>query len=566
MERLKARIKDLLLDIGVKGDIDIIIPPDFEMGDFGFATFNLAKEQKKNPYDLTVELKEAVEEKGIPDFIDRIEAVGPYLNFFLKTPKLAEVVIGDVKKAGKKYGTNTAGKNKKVLIEYPSNNTHKELHIGHLRNICIGNALTKIFLASGFKAVPVNYLNDFGSHVAKCLWGMEKFHKDQQPPENKQRWLGEIYAEASIYLDEHPEYKQEVADLQKKLESKDKSIWDLFLKTREWSIEGFDAAFAELGVKHDFVFYEKDIKEAGQKMVDELLKKKIAEVGEGGAIIIDLKKYGLDIALLRKSDGSGLYMTSDLGLALAKQKKYPQQNESVHITGDEQDFYFKQLFKVLELAGYKFKMTHIGYGLVNLPTGKMSSRKGTVVLYEDVKNSVFNEVMRETAPRHQDWSEERINDTCKKIALGAVKFDFLKHEANKVIIFDEKSAVSFDGFTGPYVLYVVARINSLINKAKKIKNKINFELLKEPEEKQLLVLMCQYEDMIKKSLENYNPSVITKYCFDLAKQYNDFYSKHSVLGAENDDVINARLALSSSVKQVLENALGLLSIDTVEEM
>lgn len=566
MEHLREKIRDLLRLIGVAGEIDIVVPPNTEMGDFGFATFGLAKQRQKPPFDISIDLKAAIEEKGIPDFIERLEAVGPYLNFFLKNSNLSKDVIEEIAKSKENYGKNNTGKGRKVLIEYPSNNTHKELHIGHLRNIFIGNALTKIFSANGYRAVPVNYINDFGAHVAKCLWGLEKFHKNDTPPENKQKWLGEIYAEASNYLEEHPECKEEVDAVQKKLEAKDKSIWGLFTETKKWSMEGFAEIFSELGVRHETIFYESDIKETGQKMVDVLLKKKIAVIGEGGAIIADLKQYGLDIALLRKSNGSGVYMTSDLGLAVAKEKKYPKKDESIHITGDEQSFYFKQLFKVLELAGYKFKLTHIGYGLVNLPTGKISSRKGNAVLYEDIRNSVLEKVISETAARHPGWKEDRILDTSRKIAFCALKFDFLKHEAEKVIIYDEKSALSFDGFTGPYVLYVVARINSLISKSGNLKKKIDFDILKEPEEKQLLLIMCQYEDIVKKALQNYNPSVITKYCFDLAKQYNDFYTKHSVLSAGNDEIVGARVALSTSVKQVLENALGLLTIDTVEEM
>jgi arginyl-tRNA synthetase len=566
MEEIKNKIRALMRKAGVAGDIDLIFPPNAAMGDLGFAVFGVAKEQGNNPFEAARFLKAKLEENGIPEFVERIEAVGPYLNFFIKIPELAKAVIGSIQKTKNKYGSRNFGKGKKVLIEYPANNTHKEMHVGHLRNICLGNALSAIFSANGYKVIPVNYINDFGAHVARCLWGLNRFHKNEKPPENKQKWLGEIYAEASAYLDKHPEEKEEVKNLQKKLEARDKSIWPLYQETRKWSLEKFEEYFKELHVSHAAVFYEQEIKDAGQKVVDELLKKKIAVIGEGGAIIVDLKKYGLDIALLRKSDGAGLYLTSDLGLALAKQKKYPGQTESVHITGDEQNFYFQQLFKLLELAGYKFKMTHIGYGLVNLPGGKMSSREGSVVSYEDLRNRVLEKVVQETAARHKDWSGKKINDISHTIAFSAIKFDFLKHEANKVIIFDAETSVSFNGFTGPYILYVIARINSLLKKSgAKIKH-ADYNLLDNQEEKNLLLLLSQYEDAVKKSFENYNPSVITKYCFDLAKQFNDFYNKHSILNAGNEELIKARLMLSQAVKQVLENALALLTIDITPEM
>lgn len=562
----EAEIKKLLKQAGVGGEINFSFPPKPEMGDLAFACFDIAKGQGKNPAEVAKAIAGFIKPEGA---IERVAAFGPYVNFFLNAGELAKTVVNEVKKQGAQYGANQSGAGKKVLIEYPSNNTHKELHVGHLRNICLGNALVKIFSANGFKVIPINYLNDFGAHVAKCLWGLQKFHAGETPPRGgEQKWLGQIYAEASQYLEAHPEEKKQVYELQTKLEARDKSVWKLYQTTRAWSIAGFEAAFKELGVIHKRIFYEQDVKDAGQKIVDDLLQKGIAAVGEGGAIIVDLKKYGLDIGLLRKSNGAGLYLTSDLGLAVAKNKKYSGAAESIHITGSEQIFYFKQLFKILELAGYKYKMTHIPYGLVSLASGKMSSRLGNVILYEQVRDEVFAKVMAETKNRHPQWSEKKLAHTARTIAFAAIKFDFLKHEAEKNITFDAESAASFDGFTGPYVLYTVARINSIARKAKeeKIKTKPDWSLLAAAEEKRLSLQMTQYGDVVVKAFENYNPSVIVKYAFDLAKAYNDFYNKHSVLKAENAALAAARLELSAAVKQTLENSLALLTIDLVKEM
>ena len=441
------------------------------------------------------------------------------------------------------------------------------MHIGHLRNICLGNALANIFLANGVAITQINYLNDFGAHVAKCLWGLQKFHKNEKPSKGQeQKWLGEIYAEASQFLEEHPTEKEQSFEMQKKLEARDKSIWPLFKKTRAWSIKGFDRVFKELGLKLSHTFYEQDVKDAGQKIVDELLSKKIAQVGEGGAIIVDLNQYNLDIGLLRKSNGAGLYLTSDLGLAVAKNKKYKNISESIHLTGSEQNFYFKQLFKILELAGYHYKMTHIGYGLVMLPEGKMSSRTGKVILYEDVRNLVYSKVLEETSKRHSDWSKKKIEDAALKITLAAIKFEFLKHEANKTIIFDAQSATKFEGFTGPYILYMVARINSILRKASVKRSSVDYSLLKESEEKQLILLLGEYGEVLKKAFANYNPSVLTKYSFDVAQNFSNFYAKHSVINASDKKLRLARLALCLATRQVLQNCLSILSIDWVEEM
>jgi len=561
-------IEDLFKHIGISQTVQISSTPKAEMGDLSLACFEIAKLQNKNPLQCATDIKARLDQEDLSKFgIDKVAVVGPYINFYLNNGFVSKKIINDINKQKQKYGLNKNGHGKKVIIEYPSNNTHKELHIGHLRNICLGNALTNIFLANGFDIDPINYLNDFGAHVAKCLWGLEKFHHNEKPPKGEeQKWLGEIYAQANQYLEKNPELKEESFELQKRLEARDRTIWPLFKKTRQWSIDGFEKVFKELGVKHKRVFFEQDVKQAGQKIVDELLDKKIAQVGEGGAIIIDLHQYNLDIGLLRKSNGAGLYLTSDLGLAVAKNKKYKHISESIHLTGSEQNFYFKQLFKILELAGYHYKMTHIGYGLVMLPEGKMSSRTGKVILYEDVRNLVYSKILAETTKRHNDWNKKKINEVALKIALAAIKFEFLKHEANKTIIFDAQSAVKFEGFTGPYILYMVARINSILRKSKIKSIVVDYNLLKESEEKQLILLLGEYGDILKKSFASYNPSVVTKYSFDVAQSFSNFYAKHTVLNSEDQKLVAARLSLCKATKQVLQNCLKILSIESVEVM
>ncbi len=561
---IEQQIFDLLKTINIQ-DGDLSVPPKPEMGDFAFPVFNIAKEQGKNPAEVAKELAEKLQE-NTSDLIEKVEAFGPYVNFFLNTGAIAKLILEEMQNKKENFGANKSGDGKSVMIEYPSNNTHKEFHIGHLRNLCIGNTLVGLYRKSGYEVIPVNYLNDFGSHVAKCLWGVLKLYGGKIPAENKQKWLGDVYAEASGAVKDNDEYKKEVSELQQKLEAKDPEIWPLFMETRQWSIDKFTELFEELGVEHKDVFFEKDIKEKGQNIVDELLTKGVATVGDRGAIIIDLSEYKLDIALVRKADGTGLYLTSDLPLAEEKFKKYDV-DESIVITGIEQNFYFKQLYKILELLGIKKKLTHIGYGLVTRPEGKMSSRLGNVVLYEDLRDEIFEKLYRESEERHPDWDQNKLEETVQKLTQAALKFSMQKHEAAKNIVFDIKDATSFEGFTGPYVLYVVARINSILRKASATKeNNTNFTLLIQSEEKKLLLLMAEYEGVIQKALENYNPSVIAKYSFDLAQAFNEFYNKHDILKADTAELIQARLALAQAVKQTLTNALGILTIETVEEM
>ncbi|MFA7245372.1 MAG: arginine--tRNA ligase [Candidatus Magasanikbacteria bacterium] len=545
-------------------------PPKAEMGDIALPCFDLAKKEKQNPAEFA---KNFVENFSVPtdSIIKEIKAFGPYVNLFLDTAEVSKLILEEV---NENFGNNNIGQGKKVLIEYPSQNTHKEFHIGHFRNVCIGNTIVQVYRASGYDIIPMNYVNDFGRHVVKCLWGI--LHSSEfgvqsseiNNAQNKQKMLGEIYVKASNYLKEHDEeYKAELDDMQQKLESGEAEITKLFLETRKWSTDGFVDLMQEMKVEHDSIIYESEVKTAGQKLVDELLDKKIAEVGEGGAIIADLNKYNLDIALLRKSTGAGVYMTSDLALSEEKFKRYDVE-ESINITGSEQDFYFKQLYKVLELNGFDKKMTHIGYGLINTPNGgKMSSRNGGVILYEDLRDRVLEHLQKETKARHEDWSEEKVKETVHVLTMAVLKFTMQKHEADKVVTFDFDEAVSFDGFSAPYILYTVARINSLQKKfTGKLNDDTDFTLFTEDEVKNLVMKVSDFPEIITKSLENYNSSVIAKYCFDLAKMYNDFYNKHSVLNAESEELIKSRLYLSIKVSEVLTKALRLLTIDVVSEM
>jgi arginyl-tRNA synthetase len=559
---IKNKIFELLKSAGIETSGDLSVPPKPEMGDFAFPVFGIAKEQGKNPAEVAKELAEKIHCTGL---VEKVQAFGPYVNFFLNTGELAKLILEEVANKQEKFAENKIGTGQSVMIEYPSNNTHKEFHVGHLRNVCIGNTLVQLYRKSGYQVTPVNYLNDFGSHVAKCLWGVLKLHGGVIPEGNRQKWLGNVYAEASSAVKENDEAKKEVSGIQQKLEARDPEIWELFEQTRNWSIEKFLELFSELKVEHTTTFYESDIKASGQKIVDELLQKGIATVGEGGAIIVDLTIHKLDIALLRKSDGTGLYLTSDIPLA---QKKFTSYNvdESIVITGIEQNFYFKQLYKILEILGFKKKLTHISYGLITLPDGKMSSRSGNVILYEDLRDSIFEKMYAETAPRHPEWTEEKLKDTVSKLTQAALKFTIQKHEAAKNIVFDMEMATSFDGFSGPYVLYVVARINSLIRKSSTFGRAGDLSLLQTSEEKKLLLFIADYEEIIKKSLENYNPSVIAKYSFDLAQAFNEFYNNQSILTAESEGLIAARVQLCVAVQTVLKNALSLLTIDTVEEM
>lgn len=563
---IEKEIQHLLSTLGLAPETTLTTPPKPEMGDIAVPCFELAKEQKKNPAALAQELA-AKATSSVGGLFAKIEAQGPFLNITFRTSELARLVLPEVKKMGENYGSVALPAPKKILIEYPSQNTHKEFHIGHVRNTCIGNTLVQLFKKAGYQVTVVNYLNDFGAHVVKCLWGLKKFHAHEEPPANKQRWLGQIYAEANNYLKEHPELQSEVDDLQIKLEQHDPVVWAEFEKTRAWSIAGFDKLHQELAIHHSATLFESELKHKGQEVVDELLAKDIATIGERGAIIVDLSTYKLEVALLRKSTGAGLYMTSDLALAEEKFRRFPVE-ESITITGLEQSFYFSQLFKILELAGFRDKVTHIGYALIMLPEGKMSSRTGSVILYEDLRNTINEKMTRELLSRHDDWPVERLQSTALTLTLAVIKYTIQKHEAAKAIVFNLEEATSFEGMNAPYILYAVARMNSLLRKAgsnAEDLSRVSYDTLNDSREKKLLLLMAGYGDMLIKALDHYNPSVVAKYCFDLAQAFNDWYAQCPII-SDDERLTQARSALTEGVRSVLTQALHILTIETVDHM
>lgn len=554
-------IKKILQNAGVKGEIELTTPPNPEMGDLSFACFNIAREWRIGPKEAAEQIKAKAGGKK-SKLVEKMEVAGPYVNFYLKTSELAKIVLDKIKKQGGKYGRAEKKQKEKVMVEYSQPNTHKEFHVGHFRNVCIGSTLVNLFRAAGFKTVSANYIGDIGAHVAKCLWYIKKYDKIA-PKTHKGKWLGRMYAEASRIAEENPNYKNEIQEVQQKLEAGNKEWVKLWKETKQWSLEEFKKIYDLLGVKFDAWFYESEVEKPGKDMVARLLKSGVAKKGEGGAIIVDLNEYGLDIFLVLKSDGTTLYATKDLALAKKKFDEY-KIDKSIVVVDSRQAFYFKQLFKTLELAGWKKDLKCLAYEFVKLPEGAMASRTGNVILFEDLYNDVFVSALEEIKTRHAAWELKTMEKAASRIALSALKFDMLKHATDRVVVFDKKMALSFDGFTGPYVLYAVARINSILKKAKIKKG--DFALLVQPEEKRLLLSLAKYGEVAQDALKNYNPSAITRYCFDLAQQFNDFYNKHSVLNAENKGLIGARLQLSAAVKNVLKNALGLLTIDTVEEM
>ena len=533
-------------------------PPDETMGDLALPCFEIAKKLGKNPVEAAKFLAETLNIK----FVQKAVAQGPYLNFYIKTAYLNKLVIAEKKR----QGLNKEEK-QRIMLEYSQPNTHKEFHVGHLRNAVLGSSLVNILRWQGHKVIAANYIGDSGVHVAKCLWNLQKFHAGDTLPENKGEYLGAVYAEAVAKLEGNENYAKEVSELQKKLEQGDPELVKLWEQTKEWSLESFYRAYDLLQIEFDQWFFESEEEKAGRKLLKNILKENaIPEIKKSeGAIIADLSAYGLDVLVLIKSDGNLLYGAKDLPLGIKKFQKF-RIDKSIYIVDMRQSLYLKQIFKLLDLFGYSDrKKIHVAYDFVTLPEGAMASRKGNVITFENFYAEIFSHSLAETEKRHADWTEEQRQFTAKMISLAAIKFGMLKYDNQSIIVFDVQKALAFDGDTGPYLLYAIARINSILRKEEIVKQKINYKLLNHPAERKLILQLAKFDETVTLAAKEYAPARLCAYLLELARLFSTFYHDVPVLKAE-EKTKAARLALVMKVQQVLIEGLQLLNIDSVDEM
>ncbi|MFH1767476.1 MAG: arginine--tRNA ligase, partial [Patescibacteria group bacterium] len=504
---------------------------------------------------------------GPGKYITKISSAGPYVNFTFALTVVTEEVIKQVAKMKKTYGNSKTGEGKNVLVEYAQPNTHKEFHIGHVRNAVLGQAVVNVMEANGYKVIAASYIGDVGAHVAKALWGLKKFMSDEEIKDisknERAKKLGEIYTKATQFVDEHEKAKLEIAEVQQKLEAGEEPWHKLWKETREWSLREFKSIFEELNVAPDVWYFESEVEKKGKVLVKKMLTKGIAKKSEG-ATVVDLADEDLGIFLILKSDGSSLYATKDLALAFEKDRKFDPDRQ-IFVVDVRQSLYFQQLFATLRKLEYTKKLTHLAYDMVNLPEGAISSRSGNIVRYEDVRDAMVLKLVEETQKRHEDWKEKEVTEVAKTIALGSMIFMMLRQDPKSIITFDMEEALSFEGFTGPYLLYTIARIESIKKKAG-MKSKVEAKLLTNRLEHELIRRLANYPDLVQDVGAHFQVSSIAQWAFDTAKLFAEYYHEIQIIDEKNQELTQARLALAESVGQVLKNSMHLLGIDVLEEM
>ncbi len=550
-------------------NIKLEVPPKKEMGDYAFPCFSLSKELKKSPAEISKNIADALnKEKSLSEIISKAVSVGPYVNMFINETYLARAVLKAIFKKKENYGKGSI-KKKTLLVEGWQPNTHKAFHIGHIRNAVLSESLCRIFEYFGYKVIRTSYMGDIGAHVAKWIWYYKNHYKGEIPKKDVTKWAGELYTKATQLSKEKEEYKEEINEVHAKLEQGDKELTKIWKVTRELCLKDLWKIIAELGSWVDRKYYESEVEKPGIKKVKELLRQGYAELSDG-AIIMDLKKYGLGVFVLLKSNGASLYSTKDIALAYLKSKEF-NFDESLYIVASEQDHHFRQLFKTLEIIKYKDakKLKHISYGLVKLQEGKMSSRMGNIILYEDFRDRLEKSVSKLIEKRH--LSPEQKKKIIRGVAFAAMKFTMLSQDSHREIIFDYEKSLSFDGETGPYVQYTYARLSSILRKynekspGSKIDGAVSYEWLDSKEEKELIKILAGFPEAVKEAALEYKPNIITRYALDLCQAFNRYYHMHQIL-QENKDLEKARILLAYSVKIVIKTCLNLLGIDALEVM
>ena len=557
LKKIKVKVKD----VDVRNSIEV--PPSSKMGDLACSiAFQIGKKVRKSPRLIAEQLLDKIKK---PASIKKIKLSGAYLNFQFDRKKFAKKLISEALKEN--YG---AGEKKKerVMVEYSQPNPLKAFHIGHIRGTTLGDSLARILEYAGYETIKANYYNDLGTHVAKGIWCYLKFHKGEIPKENISEWFSNIYAEASQKVEENPKYKEEVSEIHKKLEARDEEIVKIWKELRDLSIKEFDRIYNELGVEFDQTFYESEIEKRGKEIVKELLKKKIARKSEG-AVIVSLKKYGLDVLMLLKSDGTALYATKDLALAEEKFKKF-KIDRSIYVVGVEQRLYFKQLFKTLELMGFKQakKCYHLAYELVNLAGGgKISSRTGQAILYNDLKERMVQKAIEEVLERNPEMDPYKQREIAENIAIGAMRFSMLNIGSTKTIFFDWNRALEFEGETGPYIQYAAVRAKRILEKVKEMPKISNASIDKiEEETHELIKHISKFPEVLLNSAENYEPHRIASYSYKLAEYFNAFYNNYRVLDEKDKKVRDLRILIVSAAFNTLRICLNLLGIEIPERM
>ncbi len=518
---------------------------------------------------------EVADHLGVPAGFARVEAVRGYLNLYFSTAEYSRRVVDTVLAEKDHFGMHPPN-NQQVMVEYSQPNTHKPLHVGHLRNMILGASICNILEAAGYEVLRVNYPGDTGLHVIKWIWNYLKNHSGEQPPEDAVRWMGDIYTEANQLLDENPDLEMEMRALFRRWEEKDPEVINLWKKTRQWSLDGFAKMYDLLGIRFDRYYYQSEVEAPGRAIVTELISRGLAidERPDGPVIVriddllgLDKEKYRVMVVL--RSDDSTLYATWDLALAIRKFQDYPDLAKCIYVIDVRQSLHLQQAWKTLEIMGYPWtdRLYHLPYEIVNLPGNvTMKSREGTVVLLEDLLREATRRAEEIVAEKNPELPADKRQEVARSVGLGAIKYPMLARDNTKIATFDWETAMDFNGQAAPYIQYAHVRANSILRRldGPLPASTLSRDVL-DPKEVELIDLISRVPAEVARAAADYKTLHLTNLAYDLARAFNDFYNQIPVLKAE-PGVRSARLRLVAAARQALANCLRLLGIAAPDVM
>lgn len=543
----------------------IEMPPNEEMGDYSFPCFKLAKTLKKAPQMIAEELKATLKIES--NMIARIEVISGYLNFFINNEELTKTVLEEVNAKKEAYGTSSVGNGKKIVIDYSSPNIAKPFHIGHLRSTVIGNSLYNIHKFLGYECTGINHLGDYGTQFGKLIEGYKRWGAEYNIEENPIDELTKIYIRINSLCKEDETVLEACRDNFKKLEEKDEYCTKLWEKFRELSLKEFQRVYDLLDVHFDSWNGEAFYSDKMQEVV-ELLEKSGRLVESEGARVIDLEEKQMPPCLIEKTNGSTTYATRDLAAILYRMRTYDF-DKALYVTSYEQILHFRQVFEVAKLLGMEEKyvegLTHVPFGMVQLKTGKMSTREGNIIKLEELLNESISRVKEIMETKNPDIEDKE--ETIKKIGIGAVIFNDLYNSRIKDEIFDWDEILNFNGETGPYLQYIYVRTKSLLDKAgyiPEIEN-VQFSVLQDKSSLKIIKLIYEFENIVKQAADKCEPYIIARYLINLAQAFSSFYNENKIMGEEKQ-VQDARLFLTYSVGIVLKEGARLLGMKMPNKM
>ncbi len=543
----------------------IEVPKESTKGDYAFPCFRLAKELKKAPPLIAQEISEKLQIKE--STIEKIEVVGGYINFFINKVELAKQILANFSNQGE-YGSSKKGKDKNVVIDYSAPNIAKPFHIGHLRTTAIGGALYNIYKYLGYNAIGLNYLGDYGTQFGKLIEGYKRWGEEYNIDENPINELMEIYIRINKLCKEDEKVLEACRENFKKLEDGDPYCIELWEKFKKVSIKEFQKVYDLLGSKFDSWDGEATIAPKAKEII-KILEENGTITESQGAKIVDLENEGINTpCMIQKSDGSTTYASRDLAAIMHRAKTYDF-DKALYVTSYEQVLHFKQVFVVAKHLGIDEKyvkgLEHVSYGMVMLPTGKMSTREGKIIKIEDLLEESINRAEATIALKNPNLENRK--ELAKKVGIGAVIFNILATSTVKDIIFDWDAALNFQGETGPYVQYTYVRTQSVLEKAGYIPEiaEIKFEKLTDEYSQGVLKLIYKFEEILEQVTEKEEPSILTRYLLDLAKAYSSFYNENKIIG-EDEEIQNSRIYLTRATGEVLKIGAKLLGIQMPEKM